>query len=161
MHLNGLQILEQGGPDALKAWIRQMNTTLSESPYMLRMAGPCSLPARARLGESKVSRGTQWTFDGGEDLVLQSVFQEPNIHRDTTVLKATFGPACEPLRSGGFANMTLEMDKAFAHFDGLEAWVAAQMSAAPKLPARVQPVQAFAPPIKSAELQASEEWGAW
>ena len=161
MRLSGLQILEQGGPDALKAWIMQMNTALSGEPYVVRMAGPCALPARARLGESKVSRGTQWSFDGGEDLVLQSVFQEPNIHRDSTVLKATFGPACEPLRSAGFANMTLEMDRAFAHFEGLEAWVAAQLSAAPKLSARKQPVQSFAPPIKAAELQASEEWGAW
>lgn len=162
MRLTGLQIADQGGPEVIKTWIMQMNMALKEKPLVLKVDN-ASLPARVRMGSSKVSSATQWVFAGGEELVLQSVFQEPNVHRNTTALKATFVPAPSNLKllSEGFANMTLEMDSAFLHFDGLEAWVAASQSAVPALLAKKQGPQAFAPALKREELQASEEWGAW
>ncbi|MCY1202261.1 hypothetical protein D9M72_137450 [compost metagenome] len=163
MRLNGLEIANQGGPEVIKAWVMWMNMKLKEEPLLLKVAAPCSLPARFRTGAAKVSSSTQWSFGAGEDLVLQSVYQEPNIHRDATTLKATFvaAPTNLKLLKDGFANMTLEMATAFQYFDGLEAWVGAQMTEAPALHMKKQGPQVFAPAIKPEELQGSEEWGAW
>lgn len=163
MKLTGFEIIDQGGPDAIKSWLVAMNGAAKKGEAIFEVAGERTLPARSRTGAAKgASSSTQWSFKGGERMSIQQVYQEPNIHRDSTVLKVTLVPAATELKmlKDGFASMSMDLEKAFDVFEGLEDWVGKMSEAGKRLPKRGG-VQQFVEAPKADEFRESEEWGAW
>ena len=162
MQLTGIDIIDQGGPDVMKAWVTAMNADAKAGQATFQLKGACSLPARARMGSSKTSSATQWTFIGDERLSVNQVYLDADIHRDNVTVKVTFVPAPTSLTllKDGFASMAMNLDKAFAHFDGLEEWAGNHSVAAPKLMAKDKGIAPVAAP-KVAEFRESDQWGAW
>lgn len=152
---------EELSPAEVKAWLIAMNTDAKAGKAVF-VINQCSLPARARMGASKASSGTQWTFKGGEKLAVQSVFEERDVHRSATTVKISFTPAPTQLNllQEGFASMSLDLEKAFPFFDDLQEWVTTHAKNAPARLAKTEQPRAIKAP-KVDEFRQSEEWGAW
>lgn len=148
-------------PAEVKAWLMAMNMDAKAGKAVFAIS-QCDLPARARMGASKASTGTQWRFKGGEKLAVQSVFEERDVHRAATTLKISFTPAPTQLNllQEGFASMSLDLDKAFPYFDDLQDWVTTHAKNAPARLAKTEQ-QKFTAPPKVEAFRESEEWGAW
>lgn len=155
MQLSQEQIIENGGPNFMKGWLKAMNE--GERPQF-NMAGPCSLPAREKTGAG-ASRSTQWGFLGGEKLAVMKVFEEPNIGRGSSVVKVILEGVCESLRGQNFATMTLTLDQGMQYLDGFSDWVNKSVDAAAVTTSERAPKLKPAP--KVADFRDSERWGAW
>lgn len=162
MKLTEFEIVDQGGPEMLKAWLIAMNTDAKAGKATFEINGGYNLPARGRTGAAKVSGATMWLFSGGEKLSIQSIYEDKDVARNSTTLKVTFVPASTSLKllQEGFASMTMELDRAFPLFDGLEAWAGEKSAIAPSL-LKKKEIQHFATPVKEEAHRESAEWGAW
>lgn len=162
MQLTGNEIIDHGGPQVIKALLMSMNGDAKAGSATFRLKGACALPARARMGSNKTSASTQWTFIGDEELSVQQVYQEADVHRDAVRIKLTFVPAPTSLGllKDGFASMAMDLDKAFNHFEGLEDWASKHSMAAPKIVEKAEGRAKVAVP-KLADFRESEQWGAW
>jgi hypothetical protein len=165
VRLDNFEIIEQGGPAMLKAWLLAMTSDAKKAGVIFEFSRPASLPARGRPAGKNASVGMQWDFSEGDMLAVQAVYQDADVSRDQTVLKITLVPAATDLvlLRSGLASVTLDFEKAFDYLTGLKEWATAHSEAAPALLRKKetpQPAHSH-PVIKEAAFRESEEWGAW
>lgn len=162
MRLTSFDIIDQGGPAVIRAWLSEMNLECKTKFPVFKVSGPMDWPCRVRQVTKASTQSVN--FMGGEKLTLSSIYSEPSHMADGQQIKVTLVPAATDLKlvNSGLASMAMPLSDALLRFDGLEEWVSEHAKAAPKILAEKTDGQIFdVPLVTMEEFKKNENLGVW
>jgi hypothetical protein len=92
-------------------------------PPKFALKGPIQLSARFRPRGSNPAETKSHSFLGGEVFTLGGIMSEERAQDGATEIKALMSAASASLAAAGVTSVTLPLDFAMEHFDGLETLV--------------------------------------
>lgn len=165
MFISQLQIVNDPElPQRIKQWVANLNNNAKKSGApKFKVAGPCDLLVRLRAsgGAGRPSQ-QNYTFMGGEELMLSSITMNRIIERDGIELVVVFTPTLA--KASEFSTLTLKLDKAIELIEGFESWtkvaeVDPEAEAREAEKKRQKELDARIPTVE--EVRSSEVWGQW
>ncbi len=148
----------------LKTWLHELQVRgKAANAPSFEISGPVSLPTRKRNARPRPGEAAMVTsnhpYMGGEKFKLTGVSAEAS-KEGGFLINVVMTPATTDLAALGLSGMSISLEKAMVHFDGLTAFAEEAMKAAVGITPGIE--HSGAPKRKViTKAEVAESWGTW